>query len=320
MNAAIVALNNSTETALMATQMLMAPVPGSQHQLGTGASRIIAYERGNGSPLVLVHGVNAMASAAEVRPIQEMYYPSRRVFCFDLPGFGLSSRGDYTYSARKMTDALQTVVEFVKFRTGYSCVDALALGLSCEFLARAAAERPHSYRTLAFIGPTGLSRRVRSNKPDCAGMGSPLLYALLHRPGWGAAIFHLRTTPYMIRRALQRAWGSSAINEELWLYDIGTTRQPGAEFAPLYFWSGQLFSSDMPDIYHRLQMPIWMVRGVRAGNAHYRQEPTVVDRANWRSNAYSTGAFPHFEDPELFRADYDAFLQASPPIRSRKVS
>ena len=59
----------------------------------------------------------------------------------DLPGFGDSLRSDRVYNPRLMTDALHTVAAQIRQRCGTAApLDALALSLSCEFLARAASD------------------------------------------------------------------------------------------------------------------------------------------------------------------------------------
>ena len=71
------------------------------------------YTAGQGPPLLLVHSVNAAASAAEVRPVlapvYEAFSATRTVFAIDLPGNGFSSRTDCAYTPRLMTDALHAL-------------------------------------------------------------------------------------------------------------------------------------------------------------------------------------------------------------------
>jgi len=57
---------------------------------------LIAYVTGQGSPLMLVHTVNAAASAAEVRTVFERMGQHRTVYAIDLPGFGNSERTEVT--------------------------------------------------------------------------------------------------------------------------------------------------------------------------------------------------------------------------------
>jgi pimeloyl-ACP methyl ester carboxylesterase len=90
----------------------------------------------------LVHTINASASAAEVRPIFESLSQHRTVYAIDLPGYGFSERADRLYTPRLMTDAIHDLVRHIQAIHGSQAIDALAVSLSCEFLARAAAEQP----------------------------------------------------------------------------------------------------------------------------------------------------------------------------------
>ena len=80
------------------TEPLPPAVSGERFEFDSPAGRLSAYVAGSGPPLLLVHSVNAAASAAEVRPLHEHYNASRRVFALDLPGFGFSERGDRRYT------------------------------------------------------------------------------------------------------------------------------------------------------------------------------------------------------------------------------
>ncbi len=289
--------------------MNLAPaLPGDRLEIASAAGRLAVYVAGEGAPLVLIHSVNAAASAAEVRPLQDHYRATRRVFCPDLPGFGMSERGDRRYSPRLMTDAILAVVAQVSRQSGGAPVDALALSLSGEFLARAAVEAPDLFRSLALVSPTGFSGRRILRGPAGSTRFKPWLYRALRGPGWGGALFRTLTRPNVIRYFLRRTWGSDRIDEALWRYDIQSARQPGAEFAPLYFLSGELFSGDIHAVYESLTLPVWMSHGVRGDFTDYRSRTIVENRANWRFTVYPTGALPHFELPGQFCTDYDALL------------
>ena len=98
--------------------------------MGTGAhGRRSAYGVGGGAPLLLLHSINASASAAEVRPLHEHYRATRTVFLIDLPGYGFSERSDRDYTPRLMTDALHAMVGQIWSRCGPVPVDALAVSL-----------------------------------------------------------------------------------------------------------------------------------------------------------------------------------------------
>lgn len=291
---------------------LPAPVSGDTlHIQMPGFGRVAAYLAGQGAPLLLVHSVNAAASAAEVRPLHEHFRASRTVLSIDLPGYGLSDRPDVAYTPRLMTDALHAAVALLRQRCGGAPVAALALSLGCEFLARAAAERPADYAHLALVSPTGfMGSKVWRGAPGSTRQ-VPGLLKILRGPGWGAALFRGLTRPAVIRYFLQRTWGAKAIDETLWQYDVLTTRQPGAEHAPLHFLSASLFSADIHTVYEQLSQPVWMSHGVRGDFTDYRGSHIVQQRPNWQFSTYPTGALPQFELPQRFCADLQAFLDGA---------
>ena len=285
-------------------------VSGERFEFPSRAGPLSVYVAGAGAPLLLVHSINASASAAEMRPLHEHYRATRTVFSIDLPGYGFSDRSDRDYTPRLMTDAIHAVVAQIQRRCGPAPIDALALSLSSEFLARAATEAPGSYRSLALVSPTGFAGlQARRGAPGST-RGLPWLHRALRGPGalWGAALFRGLTRPGVVRYFLRRTWGSKDIDEALWRYDLLTTRRPGAEHAPLHFLSAGLFSADIHTVYEQLETPVWMSHGVRGDFTDYRGKVIVADRPNWQFSIFPTGALPYFEVPERFCADCDRFL------------
>lgn len=298
-------------------------VPGDRFEIVSDAGRLNLYVAGSGPPLLLVHSVNAAASAAEVRPLFEHYRARRTVYALDLPGFGLSDRSDRAYTPRLMTDAIHTAAESIRTRTPGPAsapsappappappapIDALALSLSCEFLARAAVEKPGVFRRLALVSPTGFSGRASLREAPGSTRFQPWLLALLRGPGWGGGLFRLLTRPSVVRYFLARTWGSPNIDETLWAYCVRTARAPGAEFAPLHFLSGALFSTDIHNVYEQLTIPVWMSHGVRGDFTDYRNAALVADRPNWHFTEFPTGAIPYFEVTADFIERWDDFL------------
>jgi pimeloyl-ACP methyl ester carboxylesterase len=284
-------------------------VSGERFDTQGRAGHVACYVAGSGPPLLLVHSVNAAASAAEVRPLHEHYLASHTVYSLDLPGFGASERSDRVYSPRLMTDALLQVLEAIAARGHAGPVDALAVSTGCEFLARAASEHPERFRRVALVSATGLRGDVPRRGPAGATRSLPWLYRALRGPGWGGALYRALTRPGVIRYFLERTWGSKAIDEQLWAYDVLTARLPGAEHAPLYFLSAGLFSADILSVYESLAQPVWLSHGVRGDFTDYRGRRWLEEHANWSFTVYPAGALPYFELPERFIADCDAFLR-----------
>ncbi len=288
---------------------LPAALEGERFEFDSHAGRLSTYVSGSGPPLLLIHSINAAASAAEMRPLYDHYRTTRTVFAIDLPGFGFSERSERVYSPRLMTDALHALVRRIRERRGEAPLDACALSLSCEFLARAAAEEPGAFRSLALVSPTGFSGKRSRRAPQGTTYGKPWVYRLLRGPGWGKSLFGALIRPKVIRYFLRRTWGSKLIDDRLWQYDVLAARQPGAEHAPLYFLSAALFSADIHTVYEQLTLPVWMSHGVRGDFTDYRGTAMLAGRANWRSSVFQSGALPHFEVFEQFREEYDQFLR-----------
>lgn len=282
---------------------------GSTEVCESAAGPIAVHVAGHGPPLLLIHSVNAAASAAEVRPLHEHYAASRTVFSPDLPGFGATARPRQLYTPGLMTDALHGVVEHIRSRFGPAPIDALALSLSCEFLARAAAQTPARFKSLALVSPTGLSGRRQRRGASGSTAAMPRLHRALQTVGPG--LFALLTRPAVVRFFLRKTWGRREIDALMFEEAVRTARAPGAEHAPLSFLAGALFSRDILTVYESLGMPVWMCHGVRGDFTDYRQKTVLESRPNWHMRVFSSGALPHFERLEEFCEALDEHLRAA---------
>ncbi|MDF3812973.1 MULTISPECIES: alpha/beta hydrolase [Rhodopseudomonas] len=291
------------------------PLHGSRTDIASTAGRIATYTSGTATaegpanPLLLIHSINAVGSAFEVKPLYDHYADKRPVHALDLPGFGQSDRHDREYTARMMTDAVHATVAKLQEANGGQPVDAVALSLSCEFIARAAMENPAAFRSLALISPTGFEGKARDASVP-GNRGKPWLLNALNWSVWDRGIFRLLTMRPVIRKFLEKAWGSKNIDEALLAYDYETGQQPGARHAPYYFVAGYLFSTDALRVYESLQLPVWMAHGVRGDFVDYHHKDRVANRANWHIEQFETGAFPHFEVLDQVTRSYDSFLGA----------
>jgi pimeloyl-ACP methyl ester carboxylesterase len=108
---------------------------------------------------VLIHSVNAAASAYEMRPIFEQYRGKRPIYALDLPGFGFSERSDRRYTPQLFSEAIADLLRTQVRET--QPVDIVALSLGCEFAASVALAMPERVRSLALISPTGLAGKTR---------------------------------------------------------------------------------------------------------------------------------------------------------------
>lgn len=275
------------------------------------AGRLAYYVDGSGPPMLLVHSINAAGSAYEIKPVFEHFRQSRRVFAPDLPGFGQSGREARDYDIALYVAAIEDMLDAIQADAGGGRVDALALSLSAEFLARVAAENPARFRTLALVTPTGFRRGSDSLRgPEGSTREIRTLSAIVNVPLWRGALYRGLVRPGVIRYFLRRTFGSDDIDEGLARYDDLTTHQPGAEHAPLAFLSGRLFSGDIRSVYERLALPVWLAHGTRGDFADFSEADWAKARANWRVTPFDTGALPHFEQADDFFAGYAEFLAA----------
>jgi pimeloyl-ACP methyl ester carboxylesterase len=212
-----------------------------------------ASREAQGKPLVLLHSINAAASAYEMRPVFDAYRANRPVYALDWPGFGFSNRSRRIYSAQLYQDVLSEFLSTVVQEPA----DVVALSLGGEFAARAALGRPELFRSLAILSPTGLSRLVlptRTQYARPAGL-SNALHPLLSFRLWGLPLFDFIATRSSIEYFLRKSFVSH-IPPGMVEYAYTTAHQPGAENAALYFVAGKLFTPQVrARVYEPLRVP-----------------------------------------------------------------
>lgn len=201
----------------------------------------------------------------------------------DLPGFGFSDRSARSYNPRLFVDAVQDMLDVIAMDYDARPIDALALSLASEFLARAATERPERFRSLALVTPTGFSRgSAKLREPGGSTREIRGLYGFFTFPLWSQAFYDLLVSRPSIRYFLRRTWGSKQIDEGLARYDYITAHQPGAKNAPYAFVSGRLFSKDIRDVYERLTQPVWMPHGTRGDFGDFSEAGWAEASSNGR--------------------------------------
>jgi pimeloyl-ACP methyl ester carboxylesterase len=292
-------------------QALILPkaVDAERLEIDGRAGRVSYYVAGDGSPMLLIHSINAAGSVREVQPIFDHFRQSRRVYAVDLPGFGFSDRSERRYDIPLYTAAVCDMLDVIGRDTGGAAIDALALSLASEFLARAAMDNAGLFRTLALVTPTGFragSQKLREPAGSTREMRP--LAAIVNVPLWRRGLYRLLVRPSVIRYFLRRTWGSDNIDESLAAYDDLTTHQPGAENAPLAFLSGKLFAGDIRNIYEQIELPVWLPHGTRGDFGDFSEADWARKRDNWHVMAFESGALPHFERSGEFFAAYEAFL------------
>lgn len=263
-----------------------------------GTVNYYAETGAEGRPLVLLHSVNAAPSAIEMAPLFEHYQGGRPVYAPELPGFGRSERADRAYSpalyAAAITGFLRRVVA--------EPADVVAFSLSAEFAARAAADAPDLFHSLALISPTGFGRR---QPPQGRAMDG--LLGFLRLPGVGDGIFRMLTSRRSIRYFLGLGFDGPT-PDRLVDYAYRTAHQPGAKYAPFRFLSMKLFTPDASDrLYAPLRLPV-LVLYDRDPNVTFERLEDFDARPNWHLRRIEpTLGLPHWERTADTVAALDAF-------------
>ena len=245
-------------------------------------------EVSEGTPLVLLHSINAVPSAMEMRPLFEHYRDKRPVWVPDLPGFGLSDRPDVAYSpslyARWLAEWLDSLDQ---------PADVVALSLTGEFMARAILEQGIKVRSLSLISPTGVGVRTPPTTPN----GSRIDRVLSSR--WvGKPLFSLLTTKPSIRWFLGQAFVGTT-PEYLVRYALETASQPGAHHAPLKFLTFGLFTEQaITRLYSRLKLPCLVLYDRDPNIGFERLSELTEVHSHWAAKQLSPSlGLPHWELP-----------------------
>ncbi|MBZ9712099.1 alpha/beta fold hydrolase [Deinococcus multiflagellatus] len=276
------------------TAALRPALSGEQRTLslpGFGAVAYTADPRGTGRPLVLLHSVNAAASAYEMKPLWDAYAGSRPLYALEWPGFGRSGRPDVPYTPALMVSALRALLDTLGTE-----VDVVALSLGSEFAARAALADPR-IRRLALISPTGLGRARGEPNPNTGralrAVSGPLYSALRTRP----------SIEYFLSRSFR-----GPVDDGLLAYALETSRQPGAVYGPLAFLSGVLFTPDAyGDLYARLSVPVLVLYDQDAFTS-FERLPELLGRPGVQAvRIEGTDGLPQFDRPGEVKAALDRF-------------
>lgn len=285
---------------------------GESFRLHTSAGQLNMYcsAHAPGRPLLLVHSINAAASAYEVKPLYDHYAKERPVYALELPGFGRSERADRTYTPQLMAHAISAALDEIKSRHQGTTPDAIALSLSSEFLAQVAYERPTDLRAIALVSPTGFDARLSGDGPEGGNRGNATALDIVKVGVWRKALFNALVSKPSMRYFLNKTWGGKNIDQGLFDYSQLAAHQPGAEYAPLSFLTGFLFPTDATLIYSKLVLPVWAGHGIRGDFIDFRRLPEMAIRPNWTTHVFETGAFPHFEKLGEVVAKLNAFFAA----------
>ncbi len=269
--------------------------------------------KGQGEPLVLIHGVYAGASSYEYRRVFDLLARDYRVFAFDLLGFGRSAHPSLVYTPVLYE---QLIADFVREVVGGAdhATSVIASTLGAAFTIRAAAERPALFSRLTLIEPTGMENLAQAS--DSLTRRAAL--ALLRSPLVGQAIYNGIASRPSIRYFLKsQTYGDpQMVTDAMIAHYHAIAHQPGSRFAAASFISGTL-NTPVASVYPLLKQPILLCWGKEA-----RFTPLETAGAFREGNAraelrvFDCGALPQDELPEEFAREVGDWLRANSRSRT----
>ncbi len=243
--------------------------------------QLALYSAGTGRSTLLIHSINAAASAFEMRGPFNGLGAGFAVNALDLLGYGNSDRPARRYSAEDYIDQIGAALARLDRPTAL-----VASSLGAAYAVAAADRWPERVDALVLVCPTGLGQL--SDPAGPAGYG---VYRVLRGPV-GRAIYERLTsrsgTAYFLRS--QAYHDPAAVTPETHDGFYYTCRRAGAYYAPICFLTG-LLNHDIRASFPRLRQPVMLVWGRQATTtplgraddflaAQPRARLEVIDRAS----------------------------------------
>jgi pimeloyl-ACP methyl ester carboxylesterase len=279
---------------------LLPLLPVTPERYSWRGHQVAHYSAGTGRPVLLVHSINAAASAFEMRgpftKLQDRY----AVHAVDLLGYGNSDRPARRYRAEDYIDLIGEQLA----RIGEPTV-LIASSLGAAYAVAAADRWPERVSALVLACPTGIDQLAQ--RP---GFGAYVVYQIL-RSAFGKLIFRALTsragTRYFLSdQAYHSPESITSATHDGFYY---TCRRPGAYYAPICFLTG-LLNCDINAAFARLQQPILLIWGKQATTTPVSRA-AAFQQANPRARLAvidNASLLVQDERPEEFCALVEEFL------------
>jgi pimeloyl-ACP methyl ester carboxylesterase len=265
---------------------------GDSVEVDTGEGRVVVQVSGDGSPIVLLHGVGH--DHHDFDAVLPALASRHRCFAIDWPGRGESEMFAQPSAASvgAMGRALDDVVEALGIE------DAILIGNSVGGAASVhlAARRPERVRGLVLVDPGGFTRHSLVTRAFCWFQGHAFVRRLIQLP---FARAYLRRRNEATRAILVRMKAARA--------------RPGVFEMEAAMWrSFATAENDLTDAARSVTAPTLVVWG-----AHDPVLPSATDGARVRElfpdarfASLDTGHVPFAEDPEAFLRVVEPFISS----------
>lgn len=269
---------------------------------------IFATEAGDGSPVLLIHGIYAGASSYEFRELFPLLAQHHRVVAFDLLGCGLSDKPNVAYSTELFVEQiLDALREF-----GEEPAAVVGSGLGAALAIRAALRAGDDVERLAAICPTGMAGTLDRDAP----LPTSPVTTLFRSPLLGEGLFNVLASKPSIRRSLQHRTFADPrrVTPEIVDHYYAVAHQPGARYVPAAFMGG-LLNCDVARDLPFLTLPLQIMWGEKAPAINPRSNAEEFLRLAKGARLVTfaeSGLLPHEEEPEAVDEALELFLTPIP--------
>ncbi len=265
----------------------------------TVAGQKVYYEvGGQGSPVVLVHGVGGGNSGYQWVKNTAALAASHRVYVLDIPGFARSPAQMQQYTAKLYVQSLEEFLEKVVGQPSAVVASSLPAAYSIDIAAR----RPELISKLLLVSPTGLDRLVSAPNPGFynaltqSPLGSVIAATLKGRPGLN---YFLYNQVYLDKNQVGPAITS--------IYEGNL--QGYAKAYPVFAFISQYLNLEIKDQWLKMTQPSRIVWGSEDVNTPPSSAKLFQDLKPVTVDILQARAIPNDEQAEKFNAIALEFLK-----------
>jgi pimeloyl-ACP methyl ester carboxylesterase len=267
---------------------------------------------GQGSPVVMVHGIGAGNSSHLWRENTAQLAKTHRVYAFDFPGFARSGARAIQYTNDLYTQVLREFIrDVVKER---SMVVAGSLG--ADYTIRLAVESPELISRMLLSNPSGYDLNKPDNKQGrtlltTTSARNQGLYEQFANTFLGDLIFTTLQSPaglnFFLYNYVYLDW--RRVNDSLTNIYRENLQGPNKKYAPFSFFAGFL-EQPVVDLWSKATQPTLLVWGKDDIFTPIRfATPMLEARKDVQFEVLNARAIPYDEDFVRFNQLADAFLK-----------
>lgn len=259
---------------------------------------------GSGSPLLLLHGLDAGRSMAEWRAVFEPLCERHTVYAFDFQGYGMSDTTPEGYNARDFAEQISHFINDVIGQkapvicAGESAVPTLLAARDCQLIEK-----------IALICPTAPDAPSPESRAEALALGS-VATSVLNAPIIGtAALNWWRGLSQLQKHARENGfYDKEEADREARLWHL-TAHQKGAERVQKARLQ-DAFAHDWREVWENIATPALLMWGRNAMKQGFDSSPEwLALRPDIRLSVIEEAMlFPHLEQPQKFCESVEEFV------------